>query len=153
MKKKHKLTLYEQSNIDELEFLIELNNALDLTKYKIKRTNTISQYHPVDYDVYRDDTLIMHIEIKCRHDLSYYLVNDKTLMIGATKLKNIEKDYFNTLLVWRCKTKKQYHFTWFKPEFNKLPTKWLNNSPVKYIPIEYCSNGFENLIHSISSKS
>ena len=153
MKKRHKLTLHEQSDMDELEFLIELNNALDLTKYKIKRTNTISRYHPVDYDVYREDKLIMHIEIKCRYDLSHYLLYDKSLMIGSTKLENIEKDYFNTLLVWKCKTKKSFNFTWFKPEYNKLPTKWIRNSPVKLIPTEECSTGFDNLIHSISSKS
>ena len=148
-KKKHKLTLFEIADQDEIEFLIRLNASLDLTIYEIKRTNRLSKYYPVDYEIYKNGELVLHLELKSRYDLTHYVNYDKTLMIGKTKLLSIKERFKKTIIIWQCKTNKYVWFSRFRREFNDLPTEYCNNSPVQMIPIEKCKIGFDALIEDL----
>jgi hypothetical protein len=97
-KKKHKLTLFEIADQDEIEFLIRLNASLDLTIYEIKRTNRLSKYYPVDYEIYKNGELVLHLELKSRYDLTHYVNYDKNTYDWKNKIikhqREIQKNYY-----------------------------------------------------------
>lgn len=142
-----------KSENDEVAFLVKLTNNLS-DDYDIVRTN-FNEYHNVDYMVYKNQKLICYLELKTRADITKYVNKSKSLIMGATKIEKIDKEYSNTILIWFCETTKITYYSHYQSHYIDLPRVPLYNkylkktSDVRFIPLSCCSIGFDNLITDI----
>ena len=150
---KYNYKLADTADKDEVDFLVKLNNSINLNTYEIKRTNHISKYYSVDYQIFKDDEIVLNLELKSRTDISYIASEYKSFMIGKRKLDTIREKFKKTILIWNCKKTGKFYFTRFKNEFNDLDIGYMGVSAVQYIPVEECSSGFDELIKDINDYS
>jgi len=122
---------------DEFIFMYKLDNQLNNKNIKIIRTNKHNKilYDPyccVDYVILYNNKIICYIELKTRKTtLKYYY----SLLIGSSKLNNIDKLHYPTLIIWEDPD--DIYFCEYHPELLKLPNKFINNSYCKSIPNKY----------------
>ena len=55
---KYNYKLADTADKDEVDFLVKLNNSINLNTYEIKRTNHISKYFSVDYQIFKDNEIV-----------------------------------------------------------------------------------------------
>ena len=136
---------------DETKFSILLLSRLP-DNFRIKRTY---DEHTVDYFIYKNEKLLCYVELKTRYNAELYVRTKQSLMIGATKIDNIDRMFKKTILVWFCEKTKNYYFSHYVSYFKDLPKYKLQHwsvdreDMVRYIPISNDNVGFENLIHEI----
>ena len=127
-------------NTDEFKFMYKLDKELNNNIIKIIRTNKKNKilYDPyccVDYVILYKNEILCYIELKSRKkSLKYYY----GLLIGSTKLYNIDKLEYHTLIVWEDLT--DTYWCEYSREILKLPDKLCNNSLCKTIPNLYIHN-------------
>ena len=84
----------------------------------------------------------MYLELKSRSSNSY-----NTFFIGSTKIKEINKQYNPTILIWNFKD--NLYFCKCIKDFDNYNTKTIQGKPVIEIDKSICSNGIDNLKREI----
>lgn len=131
------------SYTDNLENVFALNLYSLLKEYVNIRVIT-DYYSNVDYEITdkNNNNNKMYLELKSRSSNSY-----NTFIIGSTKIKEINKHYNPTILIWNFKD--GLYFCKCIKEFDKYHTKIIKNSSVIEISKSICSVGIDNLKREI----
>jgi len=131
------------SYTDNLENVFAVNLYSLLKDYVNIRVIT-DYYSNVDYEITdkNNNDNKMYLELKSRSSNSY-----NTFIIGSTKIKEINKHYNPTILIWNF-TDGLYFCKCIK-EFDKYHTKIIKNSSVIEISKSICSVGIDNLKQEI----
>jgi hypothetical protein len=131
------------SYTDNLENVFAVNLYSLLKDYVNIRVIT-DYYSNVDYEITdkNNNDNKMYLELKSRSSNSY-----NTFIIGSTKIKEINKHYNPTILIWNF-TDGLYFCKCIK-EFDKYHTKIIKNSSVIEISKSICSVGIDNLKREI----
>jgi len=118
------MTTFNSYENDEKKFKHMIREQLP-TNYRIKKNK--NQYSNVDFIVYNkeNEDNVLFIELKSR---SYDLRRCDTLFIGKNKLKSIESNYKNSLLVWENKIDNSHHWVEYTDDLLKSNVKLINKS-------------------------
>lgn len=140
-----KVGLMSEYRKNELIFLNELETQLgenwSLTKSKSEHCN-------IDFVVRRNNKVIGYMELKCRSGLSKY----PSLMIGYTKLQQINLKYKQTIFVWYCVDTQTIWSCKYDEDLLNSDDGFCNGSRVYYICKSKCVVGMEALLHLVSIK-
>jgi len=120
---------------------------LDSTKdYSYKMIKSENKYCSVDFlCINKNNLKSLLIEHKLKNINAEYF---DSLMIGRSKLDACKKDYNNTLIIWECRNEIYYCFYSLELHASRLET--INNSDVFFISKNLVSSGYDNLVESIN---
>lgn len=143
------MTVYKytvRDNKNEVAFLLDLQENINNENFSIKKTQ--DHYCSVDFEMFHKNQSLGFIELKCRY---VSLKHFNTLIIGSTKLDNVQKYYPNTIFVWNDMINKELYFLPFTDDLLTYRNEICNGSYIKKIPKNLCKIGMTEFIDYIQS--
>jgi hypothetical protein len=138
-------------NTDEIRFMLKLDKELNDDLFKIVRTSKENSYlyDPfccVDYVILYNDKVVCYIELKSRKQSLKLFYG---LLIGSTKIYNIDKLKKPTFIIWEDLINDNIYWTTYKEEFKLLKDILINNSYCKKIMPNELNKTLTDLIVNI----